>query len=46
MIVTEDISKNYQNIVVFDGLNLLTAQGEIFGLLNHNGAGSHPPGHH
>lgn len=39
MIVTEDLSKTYQDILALDGLTLQISRGEIFGLLGPNGAG-------
>jgi ABC-2 type transport system ATP-binding protein len=39
MIVTQDLSKNYQDVTALDGLTLRVGPGEIFGLLGPNGAG-------
>jgi ABC-2 type transport system ATP-binding protein len=39
MIFTDDLSKQYQDIVALDGLSLQIPPGEIFGLLGPNGAG-------
>jgi len=39
MIFTENLGKQYQDIVALDGLSLQIPPGEIFGLLGPNGAG-------
>ena len=39
MIVTENLGKQYQDLVALDGLSLEIPPGEIFGLLGPNGAG-------
>jgi ABC-2 type transport system ATP-binding protein len=39
MILTDNLGKNYQDLVALDGLSLQIPPGEIFGLLGPNGAG-------
>jgi ABC-2 type transport system ATP-binding protein len=39
MIVTDNLGKQYQDLVALDGLSLQIPPGEIFGLLGPNGAG-------
>ncbi len=39
MIITQDLSKHYREVVALDGLYLEIHPGEIFGLLGPNGAG-------
>lgn len=39
MIVTDNLGKEYQDLVALDGLSLQIPAGEIFGLLGPNGAG-------
>ena len=39
IIVTDDLGKQYQDLVALDGLSLQIPSGEIFGLLGPNGAG-------
>jgi ABC-2 type transport system ATP-binding protein len=39
IIVTDDLGKQYQDLVALDGLSLQVPSGEIFGLLGPNGAG-------
>ena len=39
MIFTDNLGKNYQDLVALDGLSLQIPPGEIFGLLGPNGAG-------
>jgi ABC-2 type transport system ATP-binding protein len=39
MIVTDNLGKQYQDLVALEGLSLEIPQGEIFGLLGPNGAG-------
>jgi ABC-2 type transport system ATP-binding protein len=39
MILAEDITKHFNNIVAVEGLNLQVSQGEVFGFLGPNGAG-------
>lgn len=39
MIVTDNLGKQYQDLVALDGLSLQIPAGEIFGLLGPNGAG-------
>ena len=39
MIFTDNLGKDYQDLVALDGLSLQIPPGEIFGLLGPNGAG-------
>ena len=39
MIVTDNLTKHYQDVVALEGLSLQIPHGEIFGLLGPNGAG-------
>jgi ABC-2 type transport system ATP-binding protein len=39
MIVTQDLSKHYKDIIALEDLTLMVGEGEIFGLLGPNGAG-------
>jgi len=39
MLVTENLTKRYENFTAVEDLNLSVQEGAIFGFLGHNGAG-------